>query len=450
MSSTLPERSKEQLARFAEAVVGDLTAPVVVIDHTLNILAASTGFARLLADQTPPHGRQLLQIDNSRWDIPELRRALEDVLPKRRSFNDIPVTDSGGHAWFLSGRVLPTGEHAELISLSFEEKAITERTAAQLEHDEGEEVEDLATEILATLREPMLVLGLDHRVKMANVAFYRLFRVSREDVIGRTLGELGNGQWDIPALRDQLETVLQREHSFEDFEVEHEFQEIGQRTMLLNARRIDHLRLVLLAMEDVTERRRLEQQQRMVTAELAHRLKNILAVVQSVANRTKATSVEDFRSALIGRVKALAVAHGVLVEAQWRDGDLRVLIEQLLAPHFAEGGGKRIALDGPRVGLSAEQATGFALIVHELATNASKYGALSNPEGRVDVSWRVASDRLRFEWAEIGGPKVAGASAKGFGTTLIERTASYQFGGTAELFFEASGLRCHLDLPLAR
>ncbi len=448
MSSELPERSAEQLVRFAEAVVGALAAPVVVIDRTLRVLAVSVGFTRLLADPTPPQGRQLLQLDNGRWDTPQLRCAMEDVLAQQLAFNDIAVTDSSGRAWYLSGRVLQTGVHAELIWLSFEQAEIADRTAAQLEAEEENEGESLATEILATLREPMLVLDLEHRVKMANVAFYRLFRVPREDVVGRRLRELGNGQWDIPALHEQLETVLRREHAFEDFEVEHEFQEIGRRTMLLNARRIDHLRLVLLAIEDVTESRRLARQQRIVNAELAHRLKNILAVIQSMTNQTRAASVEDFRSALLGRVKALAVAHGVLIEAQWQETDLRTLIAQLLVPHRGEGEGDRVTVNGPPVALSPDQATSFALIVHELATNATKYGALSVSSGHVAVSWNVRSGRLRFDWIESGGPHVAGAPGKGFGTTLIERTASFQFAGTANLGFEPTGLRCQLELLL--
>lgn len=447
-SNELPERSEEQLARFAEAVVGALAVPVAVIDGTFKVLAVSMGFTRLLADPTPPQGRQLLQLDNGRWDTPQLRCALEDVLAQKLAFNDIAVTDSNGRGWYLSGRVLPTGKHAELISLSFEWAELADRTATQLETREDHEGESLATEILATLREPMLVLDLEHRVKIANVAFYRLFRVSRENVIGRRLKELGNGQWDIPALHEQLETVLRKEHAFEDFEVEHVFQEIGQRTMLLNARRIDHLRLMLLAIEDVTERRRLARQQRIVNAELAHRLKNILAVIQSIANQTRAASVEDFRAALLGRIKALAVAHGVLIDAQWQDSDLRALIVQLLVPHTGDDGSDRVTVCGPSVALSPDQTTSFALIVHELATNATKYGALSIPSGHVAVSWSVQSGRLCFDWIESGGPRVASAPRSGFGTTLIKRTASYQFAGTAELNFEPTGLRCRLEFSL--
>lgn len=447
-SSELPEHSEEQLARFAEAVVGALSEPVIVIDRAFRILAVSMGFARLLAEKTPPQGRQLLQLDDGRWDTPQLRRALENVLAQQLAFNDSVVTDANGRTWYLSGRVLPTGAKAELISLSFEQAEIAYRTAAQLKTGEDREGASLASEILATLREPMLVLDLEHRVKMANVAFYRLFRVSREDVIGRRLRDLGNGQWDIPALHEQLETVLRKEHAFEDFEVEHAFQEIGQRTMLLNARRIDHLRLVLLAIEDVTERRRLAHEQRIVQAELAHRLKNILAVIQSIATQTRAASVQDFRTALLGRVKALAVAHGVLIEAEWQDTDLRALIVQLLVPHVGEEESPRVTVSGPSVALSPAQATSFALIVHELATNAMKYGALSVSSGHVAVTWSVESGRFCFDWVESGGPYVASAPRTGFGTTLIERTASYQFAGTAELSFEPAGLRCRLEFTL--
>ena len=117
MSSELPERSEEQLVRFAEAVVGALAAPVVVIDRTFKVLAVSRGFTRLLADPTAPQGRQLLQLDNGRWDIPQLRRALEDLLARQHVFNDIIVTDTNARAWYLSGRVLPTG--AEVLSRSW-------------------------------------------------------------------------------------------------------------------------------------------------------------------------------------------------------------------------------------------------------------------------------------------------------------------------------------------
>lgn len=218
--------------------------------------------------------------------------------------------------------------------------------------------------------------------------------------------------------------------------------------MLLNARRIDHLGLVLLAFEDVTARRRLERQQQAIQGELAHRLKNALAVVQSMAVQTKAATVDGFRSAIIGRMQALALAHGVLIEAQWRPSDLSTLIGRILAPHVARGGSDRVRLEGPPVELSAEHATAFALIVHELATNSVKYGALSLPSGTVLVRWSFTANRLLLEWSDHGGPPVAASRKAGFGTRLITRTAAYQFGGQAELFFEPEGLLCRLDIPL--
>lgn len=232
-----------------------------------------------------------------------------------------------------------------------------------------------------------------------------------------------------------------------DFEVEHVFSGIGKRIMLLNARRIDHLRLVLLAIEDATERRQQERRQQILVSELAHRVQNLLAVVQSLASQTKAGSVDEFRAALIGRLRALATAPGMLFESRWRKADLEAVLRQIMAPHM-EHTSIRVRFAGPPVTLSADQVTGLALVVHELATNAAKYGALSSKSGQVGISWAMASDQLRLDWRESGGPTVEPAPAASFGRTQIERTVSY-YGGWVELVFERSGLVCRLAFPLA-
>ena len=308
--------------------------------------------------------------------------------------------------------------------------------------------EGFADEIVATVREPFLVLDYDHRVRLANQSFYRVFRVSQDEVAGRHLTEVGNGEWDIPELRQRLDEILSQDRAFNDFEVEHKFAEIGKRVMLLNARRIDHLRLILLAIEDVTERRQQERQQQMLVSELAHRVQNLLAVVQSLVSQTRAGSVEEFRTALNGRLRALAMAHGLLFESRWRKGELEAVLRQITEPYM-ENTSDRVRLAGPSITLSADQVTGLALIVNELATNAAKYGALSSKSGQIDISWALTSDQLRLDWHERGAPAVEPSPPAGFGRTLIERTVSYYLGGWVELEFEPTGLMCRLAFPLA-
>lgn len=429
--------STDQLTRFAEATVSCLHSPIAILDKGLKVLAASAPFCRLLGISGDPRGKDFLSLNDGRWDLSELRNCLEAVLTEHRSFDDARVAGSSGGTLFISGRALHTDdEEPLLITLSVELAPSSVHTVEQLERG-------IAEEIVATIREPLLVLDYEHRVKLANDSFYRAFRVSPAEVVGQSLSKLGNGQWDIPELRDQLEALLRRDRYFQDFEVEHEFAEIGRRTMLLNARRIDHLRLILLAIEDVTERRRNERQQKLLVSELAHRVQNLLAVVQSLASQTHGATVDEFRTAFLGRLRALATSHGALFESRWRNAELNSLLRQILAPHA-----QRFILEGPPVTLSAEQAVAIGLIAHELATNAAKYGAFSTEAGRVSVSWGSKSATLWLEWNESGGPEVKSTHPPSFGVNLINTTASHQLQGNAELSFGRTGLRFRLQCPL--
>ncbi|WP_183318421.1 chemotaxis protein CheB [Chelatococcus caeni] len=184
-------------------------------------------------------------------------------------------------------------------------------------------------------------------------------------------------------------------------------------------------RLVLESTRDITERKEWERRQQLLLRELTHRVKNALAVVQSIAQQTlrAAPSQEEFVKRFSGRLEALAGAHGLLVQSEWLGADFRALAESQLAAHVSDNPG-RLTLEGEPVMLGADLATPFGLVLHELATNAVKYGALSVPEGKVHVSWTVLegnSKRLRVLWEERNGPVVAAPERIGFGTSLIER-----------------------------
>jgi len=235
-------------------------------------------------------------------------------------------------------------------------------------------------------------------VQSANRAFYNTFDVKPAETEGRMVYDLGDGQWDIPELRRLLTEILPNNDFFEDFEVEHEFPTIGRRVMLLNASRVDHLQLILLAIEDITERRRAEQEREMLVGELNHRVKNSFAVIRALASQGDgARSSDEYRQVFLGRMDSLARTYDLLFESHWQGAELRSLAATLQS--FAGERAEALQLDGAPVGLNARQALTVGLVLHELATNAAKYGALSAPGGRVHLSWQVedadAGRRLR-------------------------------------------------------
>jgi two-component system CheB/CheR fusion protein len=204
---------------------------------------------------------------------------------------------------------------------------------------------------------------------------------------------------------------------------------------------------VLLTFVDVTNIAVAEEQQKVLTAELSHRVKNTLAVVSSIAERTLPDG--DGRTDLLGRFHALGHTHDLLSNAGWTEAGLRDLIITELAP-YTTADGANVTINGPQVMLRPQAALLLALVFHELATNAAKYGALSAPEGRVEVAWTIAGDRpsrLELTWAERGGPKMDGLPTRGFGTELIERGIRFELQGEANLRPVDGGLQCRIIIP---
>lgn len=311
---------------------------------------------------------------------------------------------------------------------------------------------EYAEQIVETVPMPLVVLGTDLHVVSANSAFYAKFDVTKQETEGRQIFELGNGQWNIPELRRLLEEILPDNHSFNAHLVEHEFRSIGRRSMMLNGRRLDGVQLILLAIEDVTERIEAQRHQNVLAAELNHRVKNALTVVQAFASQTAAhsTSFEEFRTVFEGRLRAFAQAHVRLMEHSWEGGQLCNIIQHALSTHAIDQ--ERIEITaGCRVSLSAKAVLALNLVLHELATNASKYGALFRDVGRVCVSWTVEATEdgreVHLRWQEIGGPKIEPPKRRGFGTKLIEQAMEYELGGKGRLLFDAEGLQCELVFP---
>lgn len=188
------------------------------------------------------------------------------------------------------------------------------------------------------------------------------------------------------------------------------------------------------------------QRQAILTAELQHRIKNTLAMVGAIANQTmRGDSVSSAREAFAARLMILSQAHDMLTQTSWSSAPIHEVVTRALAAHRSED--RRISVSGPEVQLQAKPALALALAIHELATNAAKYGALSR-KGKVDVLWSNDSESgFRFSWIESGGPSVSEPSRKGFGSRLIEGVVAADFAGTALTSYRPSGIVFELKAP---
>ncbi|MBJ6125116.1 HWE histidine kinase domain-containing protein [Microvirga splendida] len=204
---------------------------------------------------------------------------------------------------------------------------------------------------------------------------------------------------------------------------------------------------------DITERKRWEEHQQLLIHELNHRVKNTLATVQSIASQTlrNAGTMQEARSAMEARLLALSRAHDVLTRENWEGAGLIEIVREAMAPYRHERE-RRIHIEGPDVRLSPRMALAIAMALQELATNAVKYGALSNETGEVRIAWSVSdgSDRrLHLTWSETNGPAVEVPKRRGFGTRLIERSLAQDLHGKASIDFAPAGIVCTVDAPVA-
>lgn len=199
---------------------------------------------------------------------------------------------------------------------------------------------------------------------------------------------------------------------------------------------------------DITDRKQLEEQRQLLVDELNHRVRNTLTVVQGMArqsfreDRVSAEALETFTA----RLHALAAAHTILSGANWRGASMDEIARAALS--ICADQASRIAVAGPEIELAPGTALALALILHELATNALKYGALSTRTGRVQVDWQSERDRLRLAWQESGGPAVVPPTRRGFGSRLLESSIRGQLAGTLDLDYAPDGLRCVMEFPL--
>ena len=342
---------------------------------------------------------------------------------------------------------------AEILFLTQQFIAVTGLTmlvlGASVTELQGREAQAQLAAIVSSSPDAMMSVDTDGRLQTWNEGAERLFGYSGVEVIGRHFGFL---------LPEGSSPVFDRAVAGENSEIE-------AVRMTRDGRPIDvaitagQMRArggevlgVAAVMRDITARRRAEDYQRLLINELNHRVKNTLAIIQAIAQQSfgGGRASKEAMAAFEGRLMALSAAHDLLTRENWESASMRRIVEDAVAPHDAGSG--RFRTVGPDLRLPPKTAVSLALALHELATNAVKYGALSNEAGHVEIDWRSeergGSQRLHFRWSEHGGPPVTPPSRRGFGTRLIERSLAAEFEGEVKIDFRIEGIVCTVDAPL--
>jgi PAS domain S-box-containing protein len=198
--------------------------------------------------------------------------------------------------------------------------------------------------------------------------------------------------------------------------------------------------------QDITERKERQEREHLLMREINHRAKNMLSVVDAIAHQTATKTPEDFIERFSERIQALAANQDLLIRNEWRGVDVEDLVRAQLAP-FADLVGSRIVVGGPEQRLNAASAQAIGLALHELATNAGKYGALSSDTGRVDISWGAHGETFTMSWTERDGPPVSAPQRRGFGSIVMKKMAERSVGGAVDLDYAPSGLTWRLTCP---
>lgn len=299
-------------------------------------------------------------------------------------------------------------------------------------------------------RDPIFVWDFEHGIVEWNRGCEELYGFSRAEALGKRKEELlktvvpGSSFAALRAalLRDGVWSGEVRQWTKDGRELAVEAR--------IEVETIDGRRLVLENTRDISERKTWERQQQLLLRELVHRVKNTLAVVQSIASQTlrNTRTREDFVERFTGRLAALAAAHGLMVQSEWKGADLEALTRVQLAPYASDDG--RVRIEGPPLSLPPDYATSFGLVLHELATNAAKHGALSVAGGRVSVRWTTGEHEdgrlLALTWEEKGGPPPRRNAKSGLGTALIDKGIP---NTTVQRAFENGGFVCRIELPLS-
>ncbi len=399
---------------IASEIVETVPSALMILDRNLNITSANRAF--YLMFRTSPaetEGSHIYALGNGQWDIPAVRTLLESVIPRQTLVEKFEVEHDfpniGRRTMLVNARrIVRPGELDGAILLAIEDVSV-ERAA----RSEIERTWRLTQSIVDTIRDPLVVLENDMTIVTASKTFLTIFGITEAETRGQRLSELGQRQWDVPALRHLMKKVLPENKPIESFEIEDDFPGLGRRVFNLNARKIsqpgNHAHRMLIVFEDITDRKQRERDAEVLKNEISHRIKNNLQIIVGLIG-FEAKSMPDANvvgyKAMQTRIGAIAelydlISHSSRNGAITADSYLRGIAKTLSATLLGEASNIKIEVDAEALDLDPDKAVPFGLLVNELATNAVKH-AFPDGIGRVVLSVKQAGDSIALTVSDNG------------------------------------------------
>ena len=398
----------------ASDIVETIPSALIVLDKDLIITSANRAFYQTFrTSRSETEGCLIYDLGNRQWDIPALRTLLESVIPHRASVEGFEVEHDfptiGRRTMLVNARkIFNPGENGGSILLAIED--VSEERAARKESKRNWQ---LTQSIVDTIRDPLVVLETDMTVVTASKAFLTMFGITQAEARGRRVSELGQHQWDVPALRHLMDKVLPENKPFENFEIEDVFPGLGRRVFNLNARKIsqpgNHAHRMLLVFEDISDRKQRERDALSLTNEISHRIKNNLQIIVGLISfevrSTPKPCVQGYRSMQL-RIGAIAqlydlISHSSHSGAVSLDGYLREIATSVSASLLGMASQIGIHVEAEPLEIDPERAVPFGLLVNELATNAIKH-AFPQGSGRVVLSAKQVGGDIELVVADDG------------------------------------------------
>ncbi|MEY4706593.1 MAG: hypothetical protein RJB58_316 [Pseudomonadota bacterium] len=443
---------------IASDIVETVPSALVILDRELVITSANRVFYQMFrTSRGETEGCHVFELGNGQWDIPALHTLLEDVIPNRASVEKFEVAHDfpaiGQRTMLVNARKISRpGKHDGSILLAIED--VSEARAARAENKRNWK---LTQSIVDTIPDPLVVLESDMTIVMASKAFLTMFGSTAGKTHGRRVSELGQHQWDVPALRHLMEKVLPENKPIENFEIEDDFPGLGRRVFNLNARKVsqpgNHAHRMLLVFEDITDRKQRERDAKALTNEISHRIKNNLQIIVGLigfeARSMPQPWVQGYR-AMQARIAAIADLYDLISQSSRGrtiavDAYLREIAKTMSASLLGPRSGITITVEGEALEIDPDHAVPFGLLVNELATNAVKH-AFPGGKGRVvlrvdrvgneielavtddgigtkdkdaaQIAEKRGSDYIAIFVRQLGGTMSVAGAAKGSGTVV--------------------------------
>ncbi len=444
------EGDEAEANRFRSDMLAMVSDAIVAVDDNERIIYINAAAERLYGfPASSALGRKLAEIRTSHWPSPEAREAAVAMFRDRGEWH-------GDHVHILNdGRIIDIESSSTKLRNGYGglggRLSVMRDVSARKKHETQVAISETRyRRLFESAHDGILILNPGTRkIVDANPFMTQMLGYSHAELVGRELFEIGLLK-DESASQEMFQKLrATRAVRYDNLPLETRAGQHQDVEVVANLYDESGDPVIQCNIRDITERRRAEEHVKLLMAEVNHRAKNLLAVVQAFAHQTaKYGDPANFTEQLSDRIDGLAAGQDLLVRNHWMGVDVADLVEVQLA-HFKDLIGTRVLIDGPpALTLNMAAAQGIGMALHELATNAAKYGALSNRVGRVHIAWRVTDapkPTFSMSWQESGGPVVAPPTRKGFGQIVIGRMAEASVEGRAEMAFRPSGLSWDLS-----